>query len=503
MGSLDEDGEAMKRAALFLLVAGFGWAHIGSPDVFLEGSAGPYPVFVTIRPPSVIPGVAEVEIRCSSPAIREIRVTPTPLTGDGAKFAPTPDLMTRSKEDAQFFTGSLWMMAPGSWEVHILAEGDRGEGKLAVPVPAIATHTKSMEVALGAFLFVMMIVLGVGLVSIVGAASREGQLEPGTAPDARHRSRARILMGPSAALVVLILWGGNSWWTAEAKNYAEQLYKPIAMTATVDAGDRLVLTLKNPDWIFPRQVDDFLPDHGHLMHLYVLREPDLDHVWHLHPELAGTGDVKQVAQRSGGPGGGRRTVLRNEATRATFVQNLPPMPAGTYKLYGDVVHASGFPETLVAEFTLPHDISGTPLSGDDAGGVPGNAPDGSHLIWDHDASPIRAGQGEGFKFRLVDKDGKPVVDTELYMGMLGHAAFVKDDGTVFAHVHPSGSVPMPALELANPSTEAHNMNDMGSALPPEAMFPYGFPTPGDYRVVVQMKHGGIVDTGVFSAKVVQ
>lgn len=102
----------------------------------------------------------------------------------------------------------------------------------------------------------------------------------------------------------------------------------------------------------------------------------------------------------------------------------------------------------------------------------------------------------------MDKDGKPVADTELYMGMLGHAAFVKDDGTAFAHVHPSGSVPMAALALANPATPAHNMQDMGSALPPEVVFPYGFPAPGDYRVVVQMKHGGIIDTGVFRATVV-
>ena len=55
----------------------------------------------------------------------------------------------------------------------------------------------------------MTIVLAVGLVSIVGAGIREGQLEPGTDPDAGSKRRARILMGATAALVVLILWGGN------------------------------------------------------------------------------------------------------------------------------------------------------------------------------------------------------------------------------------------------------------------------------------------------------
>jgi hypothetical protein len=103
----------MKSASILILFAGLAQAHIGSPDVFLEGSAGPYPLYVTIRPPTVIPGVAEIEIRCSSPAIRELRVTPTPLTGNGAQFAPTPDQLQRSKDDPQFFTGTLWMMAPG------------------------------------------------------------------------------------------------------------------------------------------------------------------------------------------------------------------------------------------------------------------------------------------------------------------------------------------------------------------------------------------------------
>ncbi len=462
------------RLILLTLAAGFAEAHVGSPDIILEGSAGPYPLYVTIRPPSVIPGVAEIEIRSSTPEIREIRVTPTPLTGLGAQFAPAPDVMQRSKLDSNFFTGTLWMMEPGSWQVRIQAQGDKGSGQLSVPVPAIATRTKSMQFALGAGLFVMTIVLAVGIVSIVGAGVREGQLEPGTSPDAGSKRRARILMGATAALVVLILWGGNQWWSAEASGYAGNIYRPLEMSATVQPGDRLVLQLKNPEWAVPRQIDDFLPDHGHLMHLYVIRQPDADRVWHLHPEMTASG---------------------------VFTHDLPPMPAGRYKLYADVVHRDGLPETMVAELSLPNDLAGTPIGGDDAAGVRGQSPDGARVVWDRDAGPLKARQAAVFRFRLVDKDGQPVRDTELYMGMLGHAAFFKDDGSVFAHVHPSGSVPMAALALANPSSEDHSMHAMHSALPAEADFPYGFPTPGDYRVIVQMKHGGVVETGVFEAKV--
>ena len=86
-----------------------------------------------------------------------------------------------------------------------------------------------------------------------------------------------------------------------------------------------------------RSNNDFLPDHGHLMHLYAIREPEMDAVFHLHPELAGAGD---------------------------FRMSLPAMPAGDYKLYGDVVHANGFPETLVAKITVPADMpEATPGAG--------------------------------------------------------------------------------------------------------------------------------------------
>jgi hypothetical protein len=96
------------------------------------------------------------------------------------------------------------------------------------------------------------------------------------------------------------------------------------------------------------------------------------------------------------------------------------------------------------------------------------------------------------------------------MGMLGHAAFVKTDGSVFAHIHPSGSVSMAALMLAQRQTAAPTANgmagmEMGDSspkrLPNDVAFPYGFPTAGRYRIFVQMKHGEMVETGVFDAQV--
>jgi hypothetical protein len=42
---------------------------------------------------------------------------------------------------------------------------------------------------------------------------------------------------------------------------------------------------------------------------------------------------------------------------------------------------------------------------------------------------------------------------------------------------------------------------MHQALPPEIAFPYGFPKPGPYRVFVQIKRAGTIETGVFDVAV--
>ena len=141
MGQLDAADPTVKRLAsrlvLFFAVAAAAFAHVGSPDVFYEGNAGPYHLLVTVRPPPVIPGVAEVEVRSTSPDVKEVRVVPLRLTGPGAKLAPTPDVAKRSPDDPQFYTGSLWMMGFGAWQVRVEADGAQGKGELSVPVPAL------------------------------------------------------------------------------------------------------------------------------------------------------------------------------------------------------------------------------------------------------------------------------------------------------------------------------------------------------------------------------
>jgi len=455
-------------------------AHVGSPDIFFEGAAGPYKLLVTIRPPQVIPGVAEIEIRSLANDVREIHVVPLRMTAK-EQLAPVPDVARASKDDPQFYTGSLWLMATGSWKVRVDVDGVRGKGTLAVPVSALSTRVLGMKKAVGAILLPLGLLLVFGMIALVGASVREAQLPPGVRPDSMRRKQARYAMLGTALLLGVVVWAAGQWWKAEAGDYAEYVYKPLGVKTRIE-GSRLALQLDDPGWL-NRRTDDLLPDHGHLMHLYVIHLPAMDRVWHLHPER-GEDDA--------------------------FFQELPSMAAGQYALYGDIVHANGIGETVTTRVELP-EIHGKPLAGDDAESsaldvkanynpVVSELPGGYRMVWEGGAETIHARRPYEFRFQLQDAAGRAATGMELYMGMAGHAAFVATDGSVFAHVHPSGSVPMAALGLAQPDNP-HAGHMMMAEFPAEVSFPYGFPKRGTYRIFVQMKRAGEVLTGGFTAKV--
>src|SRR5437870_1564779 len=180
-------------AALLFAAAAPLYSHVGSPDVFYEGGAGPYRLLITVRPPQVIPGVAEIEIRSVGPGVEKVRVAPLRLTAS-AQFSPVPDEMQRSKDDSQFFSGTVWLMSTGSWKVLIQAEGKQGKGEMAVPVPALSTRVMGMQTSLAVMLIPLSLVLVLGLAAIASASAREAELEPGQVPDARRIRRSRIVM---------------------------------------------------------------------------------------------------------------------------------------------------------------------------------------------------------------------------------------------------------------------------------------------------------------------
>lgn len=470
-------------------------AHVGSPDVYYDAMAGPYHLFVTVRTPQMIPGIARIEVRALDAGITSIDIVPLRVIGEGSENAPPPDRMEQSKSDPQFFAGKLWLMESGSWQVRLNVFGSHGKSEMAVPVAAFARKTLAMQRVTGLILTVLMVFLVLSLVSILGAASRESQLETGANPPPEKRRRARFVMAATSAVLLGILFLGNLWWDSEAQARATgMIYKAPPMQAALVGTNQLQLKLGFSSWHDRRkelQLVNIIPDHGHLMHLFLVRMPQMDRFYHLHPD---------------------------QTSADTFTEKLSSVDGGSYSVFADIVRESGFPDTMTAQLTLPNVSAGASGSASDRDDSAAAAPPVSDSAPNTTSALGAAGKVELLlngqtlqaqkpvilRFRVSDQNGQPATDLEPYMGMAGHLVIVRWDLSVFAHVHPAGSVPMAAVALLQNQKPAASDSMAGmhhAAVPPEITFPYGFPQTGDYRLFLQVKHAGQVKTAVFDVNV--
>jgi hypothetical protein len=571
---------AAKRARIWRPLALLGaalvcWGHVGSPNVFLEGFAGPYPVHIVVRPPAVIPGVAEVTVRARAPLPlrsgaaeprggggadahgvagdpRDLRVTAQPVQWDaGPEGAPPPDAARPVRGEDGLFTASVWLMTASSYDIRVAVKGPAGGGTVVVPVSATASRRLELQGGMATALLALAALLFAGVLSLVGAGVRESVLAPGELPRPRDRRRARRAMAAAAVLLAALLLGGKAWWDRVDAAYLRRLYKPYDVAIGVHPdGPQLLLDLlfadprwRGPDWT------PLVPDHGKLMHLFLVRTPGLDAFAHLHPEPSVT--------RRGGAGGEEADVFRTA---------LPRLPAGIYHLYADITQESGFAETVTATVVLPppppppapFDSQRPRLQPDPDDSMrlapplawrPPNAATvspldgGLTMRWLRPVAPrVAASRDASLRFAVRTPDGQPV-PLEPYLGMLGHAVICRDDGRVFVHLHPHGTISTTAQQLlalraqrldavaapgkvlwqgpgsARPAAVARRsrslplFRDLPVAMPRmmpmpagesergEVSFPYEFPEPGHYRIWVQVKSAGQILTGVFDVEV--
>ena len=231
-----------------------------------------------------------------------------------------------------------------------------------------------------------------------------------------------------------------------------------------------------------------------------------------------------------------RTFAHLHATyddASTFRAALPPLPAGRYRAYGDVVYEIGSDRTFQAsiDITSADSAAADPAAADPDDAwisrvkpVPRFGPnvvdtlaDNSTLAWVTDgATEVRAGRETPLRFVVRDASGKSAI-LEPYLGMSAHAVVMRDDGSVYIHLHPMGTVSLAAqqsfLLRDRGDTTAQGrlrLDESGSAAPSsghtmpltgEFSFPYEFPDAGNYRVWVQVKRDGRILTGAFDVQV--
>jgi hypothetical protein len=325
-----------------------------------------------------------------------------------------------------------------------------------------------------------------------------------------------------AVIIALLLFGGWTWVRAESDAHRARLDRPWtaeAMLRETGAARILEFAITDPLWVNrddPAWLNannryrrsDLIPDHGKMMHMFVVRDGDQSAFAHLHPE-------------------------RLDANR--FAVPFPPLPAGTYRVYADLAHEDGFSHTLTAsvnagppaagavagDTSTPSDSAATPIADRDdawwtaAAGGPGGAKpastlaDGSIMRWINADERLEAGTDADLVFRVEDSAGG-VVAIDPYMGMGGHAMLNRDDGAVFVHLHPSGMISMAAqskLDAASGRSDMHAGMDMAesaalmSGSDGTVRFPLVVPEPGRYRIWVQVRRGDRVLTGRFDTEI--
>jgi hypothetical protein len=504
----------------FVLLSG----HIGTNQVVFEGQAGGYPVRVLINPPGVVP--AQVPI-----TVRVLSGTPTRVTvraaqwNVGTKGAPPAEDAALVPGDAGVWAHDLWIMTASIYAVYVAVEGPAGSGTVVVPMQTSATRTLGMERGMGAVLLALGTLLVAGMLTIIGAAVREGPVSPGQTPTPARVRGGRMAMASGATLLALALFGGWQWWDVEERAYQRRLLKPIAMQASVrlvDAERVLTMAITDSLWLTNRFAP-LMPDHGKLMHLFLIRADGAETesaLAHLHP-------------------------LRVHAD--TFVTRVPPMPAGRYLLFGDLLLQNGAQRTLVDTIDVPvapvvpgedgaaaAAVSAAVLPAldrDDAWsavtpvslGAAFRLASGGMMVLTADAR-VDAGRDLRLVATVTNADGSPSTLTP-YMGMGGHAMVLRRDAGVFVHLHPMGTASMTAqaqlmrrergdtalLDAAQIATSmataetvgggAHAMPGMQATAPSALAFPFAFPTVGAYRVFVQVRRNGVVETAAFDVSV--
>ena len=501
--------------AMVAAIAVVASADIGSPNVIFDGNAGPYGVRVIVRPPMVVPGLADIVVRVRSADVSRVVIRPV-FWRAGTAGAPSGDVAARVPGDSSTYAGQLWLMSRGAYSVYVTVSGTRGAGTAIVPVMSLATGRLGVSPALAAILIPLGLALLVGLVQIIRAAASDSLVAPGEPADPARRRRGNIITVVAVPVVALLVFGGARWWDAVDKSYERTMYRPPDAVASVrQSAAGPVLTLSTRDTaLFHVFVAPIVPDHGKMMHLFLISD-DKRTFAHLHPVQADSAVWMIDGQRATSAG--------------SFQTPMPPLSAGRYLLFGDVTMENGATQTVTTTLNAPPPVTGTRShadgrpDADDAwtvahtpvplvAGAADTLGGGVTMSWAGDTPPLTASHGLDLRFIMRDAAGS-IVALEPYLGMAGHAVVLRDDGSVFVHLHPMGTVSMAAQRVfvrrdAGDTTSGGRLrpDSAGDAahemrLSGDLRFPYEFPHAGRYHIWVQVKHEGRVLTGAFAVEV--
>lgn len=189
-----------------------------------------------------------------------------------------------------------------------------------------------------------------------------------------------------------------------------------------------------------RMVKDFETVHEAKVHLIIVRD-GLDQFAHIHPDVDAAGNLSSEFRFPVG---------------------------GKYRLYADFKPHGEPPSVAVAEVQVGGASSPAPrLSPNVPGTVQGDGLGAAIEIVN-----AKVGSPARISFRLLDAEGRPVLDLQPYLGAMGHLVVIGADGKEYVHAHPGE-------EQAEAGRVAFNAR---------------FAKPGIYKGWGQFRRGGRIHT---------
>jgi len=257
---------------------------------------------------------------------------------------------------------------------------------------------------------------------------------------------------------------GTETAVAHAGTHADGADHPVRGLAVAENGLRVVvedpelrrarverLTFRIVD-ASGHTVRDFDVEHEKRMHLILARH-DLTGFQHLHPE---------------------------EREDGTWTVRVRLHDAGSYRLFADFAR-QGDPYTLASDLRVDGTADFKPLPTSE----PTAMSDGGYHVR-LAAGRARPGQEAQLRFTIT-RDGR-TVHTEPYLGAGGHLVALREGDLAFLHVHPIDNGHRDNAE----SADKHD-DSVG--------FAATFPTQGRYRLFLQFRHQGSVQTVAFTQEV--
>lgn len=225
-----------------------------------------------------------------------------------------------------------------------------------------------------------------------------------------------------------------------------------ATPSTFNAGQPVQLSVRVIDKATSQPWTAYSVVNEKLMHLIVVSE-DMQHYEHLHPDYTGNG--------------------------VFTVQFTPPLES-TYYLYAEFAPSAATEALATAKLQTQQAPA--------VGAVPKLTEDlseqrsGQYSVRLSSSGPFRANQNYQLSFNVFDDtSGKAVSTFEPYLGVAGHLAIIHENKQTYLHVHPTGSA---------------TTNGKGSI-----DFNAQFSQPGMYRMYLQFKVGGQLQTAAFTVAV--